>query len=176
MIVKTFLLNIILSLLFILASIDPLLYKQQKLNKRKALGDPKLKVLNKTPNKKELNDNDTCKFNQKYTNQRVRIHADVVDNAPENTTKNNENTCDIKMNIFVYYNKTNASLPLIKSILYPIKIYNNDNVNRKTAFDDAENKNDTFNDVYLVMNLMEIIFKNSFFLYLSNITGFKIYK
>ncbi len=56
--------------------------------------------------------------------------------------------------------KTNASLPLIKPILYAIKIYNNsdnnDNVIR-TAF-----------DVYLVMNVMETISKN--------ITGFKIYK
>eukprot|EP00483_Globobulimina_turgida_P001997 UN01999 len=44
-----------------------------------ALAHPKVKVLNKLPNKKQLCDTDTFTFNVKYTNQRVRIHIGVLD-------------------------------------------------------------------------------------------------
>jgi len=44
-----------------------------------ALAHPKVKVLNKKPNKKILKDEDTFAFNKKYKNQRVRVNIGVLD-------------------------------------------------------------------------------------------------
>merc|ERR1712013_404427 len=46
-----------------------------------ALAHPKVRVLMKKPNKKELKDEDTFTFNVNYTNQRVRVNIGVLASA-----------------------------------------------------------------------------------------------
>jgi len=57
-----------------------------------ALAHPKVKVLNKRPNKKELKMEDTFSFNNKYKNQRVRVHIGILDAAKDkNKTQQQKN-------------------------------------------------------------------------------------
>merc|ERR1712154_337186 len=46
-----------------------------------ALAHPKVRVLNKKPNKKVLQMADTFTFNRKYKNQRVRVNIGILDNS-----------------------------------------------------------------------------------------------
>eukprot|EP00488_Nonionellina_sp_1-RS-2012_P002761 TRINITY_DN5572_c0_g1_i1.p1 TRINITY_DN5572_c0_g1~~TRINITY_DN5572_c0_g1_i1.p1 ORF type:complete len:170 (-),score=45.19 TRINITY_DN5572_c0_g1_i1:327-836(-) len=50
-----------------------------------ALAHPKVRVLNKKPNKKILNDTDTFAFNTKYRNQRVRVNIGVLADNTKST-------------------------------------------------------------------------------------------
>jgi len=52
-----------------------------------ALAHPKVKVLHKRPNVKALKEDDTFTFNNKYRNQRVRVHIGVLDARSMNKNK-----------------------------------------------------------------------------------------
>merc|ERR1712228_693119 len=52
-----------------------------------ALAHPKVRVLNKRPNKKILLLEDTFTFNKKYKNQRVRVNIGVLDSKSSSNIK-----------------------------------------------------------------------------------------
>merc|ERR1712176_468085 len=72
------------------------IYNKLKIDKEElerhilALAHPKVKVLNKKPNKKILKDEDTFTFNRKYKNQRVRVTIGVLDSKSSSNVKAKE--------------------------------------------------------------------------------------